>query len=435
MARWKNKVVELTRINLHTSAADSSDEVEENEQMKATVKQLQDHLVIVPVDKAGHNIAFVCKRWYAKKLQVELTNERGAYQNADETVEEVLERHKAMDKKHGFQHVEAFPYLYGILKAHKEPVQLRFIAGCSKRGAKILQKNKEEDAQSQSKETEGQFIRRMTREKYAKPRSTLTEAAKEGVKILRAIMDTLREREEQFYKQTGVRKWWTVESIEEVALSIKDAEHKLIGRKMRTADFTTMYTKLPHQRLLATVQTAWNRAVEFIAEGTDATKWGLRQDVEGNYGFGALEECEADSLTCETYMELMKFLITENHIWNGGELRKQVVGIPMGSPVSPHLANLFRYVVEAQFVEELLANGQRDQALQCEHTFGYIDDLCTFGGPLPTEEHHGIPMTVDDEPKESVNFLGMKITANKPMRPPRLGGHCGETGRVEFFCD
>ena len=120
-------------------------------------------------------------------------------------------------------------------------------------------------------------------------------------------------------------------------------------------------------------------------------------------------------------MELMEFLITENHIWNGKELRKQVVGIPMGSPVSPHLANLFRYVVEAQFVEELLKRGQKEAATACEFTFGYIDDLCTFEGPLPTEAHYGIPMTVDALPKESVNFLGMKITATKPDRPPRLG--------------
>ena len=76
----------------------------------------------------------------------------------------------------------------------------------------------------------------------------MTKASKEGVKVLRIIMDTLREREEEFYKKTGVRKWWTVESIEEVALSIKDAECKLVGKKMRTADFTTMYTKLPHEK-------------------------------------------------------------------------------------------------------------------------------------------------------------------------------------------
>jgi hypothetical protein len=121
------------------------------------------------------------------------------------------------------------------------------------------------------------------------------------------------------------------------------------------------------------------------------------------------------------FMELMEVLITDNHIWNGEELKRQVVGIPMGSPVSPHLANLFRYIVEAKFVESLVASGKLREAKACEHTFAYIDDLCTFEGPLPTEEHYGIPMTGDKEPKDTVNFLGMKITATNPNRSPRLG--------------
>ena len=419
---WKESILKHTQRNLDGLVNNNTQEVLENAQMKHVMKQLQEHLVVVPVDKAGHNIAFVCQTWYAQKLKEELTHENGAYRDAQETVEDVLERHKAMNDKFGFTHDESFPYLYGILKAHKQPVQLRFIAGCSKKGGAILKGANGKEQQKQEKENEEEFIRRMTRERNTKPKSSLTEASKEGVKMLRAVMDTLREREEDCFKKTGVRKWWTVESIEEVALGIKDAEHKLIGKKMRTADFTTMYTKLPHQKLLDTVIIAWDRAVEFKNKETASTgNWVLNLDWEGNYSFEQASAEMETGLTKQKYLELLEFLITENHIWNGGELRKQVIGIPMGSPVSPHLANLFRYVIEAQYVEELLRNGHKDQALACEHTYGYIDDLCTFGGPLPSEEHYGIPMTVDAIPRDSVNFLGMKITANKFDRPPRLG--------------
>lgn len=420
LENWKEKILQLTERNLICQSDKCNEEVRQDEQIKRAMRQIQENLVVVPVDKAGHNIAFVCKRWYAQKLKEELSHENGAYRGAQETVEDVLGRHKAMNDKFGFTHEEAFPYLYGILKAHKQPVQLRFIAGCSNRGQTILKNEK----RAKEKESEEDFIRKMTRERNPKPKSSLTEAAKEGVKVLRAVMDTLREREEEYYKKCGVRKWWTVESIEEVALSIKDAEHKLVGKKMRTADFTTMYTKLPHQRLIDTVSIAWDRAVEYKAGGMTSTTgdWCLRMDWETNYAFQQFDETmQREGMTKQTFMELMEFLIKENHIWNGTELRKQVIGIPMGSPVSPHLANLFRYVVEAQFVEDLLTNGEKDQALACEHTFGFIDDLCTFEGPLPTEEHYGIPMIVDPNPRESVNFLGMKITANKSGRPPRLG--------------
>ena len=53
--------------------------------------------------------------------------------------------------------------MYGILKAHKQPVQLRYIAGCSRKGAAILEKAKE--SEEVEKETEEEYIRRMTKEK------------------------------------------------------------------------------------------------------------------------------------------------------------------------------------------------------------------------------------------------------------------------------
>ena len=172
-----------------------------------------------------------------------------------------------------------------------------------------------------------------------------------------------------------------------------------------------MYTKLPHEKLMDTVSTAWDRAVEYKAKQmeTKADIWVLKLDWESKYSFVATEEEQKEEgITKETFMELLEFLIMENHIWNGKELRRQVIGIPMGSPVSPHLANLYRYVVEARFVEELLAKGQRQLALACEHTYAFIDDLLTFEGPLSTEEHYGIPMIVDDTLKETANFIHSK---------------------------
>ncbi len=56
---------------------------------------------------------------------------------------------------------------------------------------------------------------------------------------------------------------------------------------MRTADFTTMCTKLPHYRLLKTVKAAWSRAVEYKANemGGRAQDWMLIQDKEKTYNF------------------------------------------------------------------------------------------------------------------------------------------------------
>ena len=150
----------------------------------------------------------------------------------------------------------------------------------------------------------------------------------------------------------------------------------------------------------------------------------LTQNPEGKYEYTAIakvaEQGTQSQVTKADYLKLMEHLITENYIWNGGALLKQVVGIPMGSPVSPLMANLYRYVVEAEYTEDLIKKGDLPRAKSLEFTFGYIDDLLTFGGQLPTEEHYGIPMVSDQAPKDEVIFIGMKIKATNPSRPPRL---------------
>jgi len=156
LERWKDKILAMVDTNLSNEVFDEGERRKEK-RLGQVMKHLQENVVVVPVDKAGHNLGFVCKTWYVQKLKEELSNERGAYRTSPETVEQVLGRHAEFNKKFGFEHVEAFPYLYGILKAHKSPVQLRFIAGCSKKGGTIHEKEKAEGEESQFKESEESF--------------------------------------------------------------------------------------------------------------------------------------------------------------------------------------------------------------------------------------------------------------------------------------
>ena len=129
-------------------------------------------------------------------------------------------------------------------------------------------------------------------------------------------------------------------------------------------------------------------------DGTYSNQMGLPYQGHGN----------TDVITRATFLELMQHLIKENYIF---DLKKQVIGIPMGSPVSLQLANLFRYNVEAAFVESLVKNGEIATAKKCDFTFAYIDDLLTFGGPLPTEEDYDIPMNCTVVRKTLSSFIGM----------------------------
>ena len=42
----------------------------------------------------------------------------------------------------------------------------------------------------------------------------------------------------------------------------------------------------------------------------------------------------------QQYEELMRFVVTENYLWNGGTLLRQAIGLPMGTQAAPKMANI-----------------------------------------------------------------------------------------------
>ena len=96
--------------------------------------------VIVPADKAGNNIIFVCKYYYIKTLMDELGidstgNANGTYEAQLDTPDEVIKKQsETMEKEFKIKltdEEEKLPQMYWIPKLHKKPYKARFIAGSS----------------------------------------------------------------------------------------------------------------------------------------------------------------------------------------------------------------------------------------------------------------------------------------------------------------
>jgi hypothetical protein len=86
--------------------------------MWSVIKRLKEIFVIGPVDKAQHNLSFICKRFYQHVLSNEFSGE--AYSVVkDLTTEQILKTHHAWNNKYKYSHVDALPYLYWIGKFHK----------------------------------------------------------------------------------------------------------------------------------------------------------------------------------------------------------------------------------------------------------------------------------------------------------------------------
>ena len=104
-------------------------------------KELHNKYVLVPADKAGNNIIFVCKQFYIKTLMNELGINSDRNKKASLTYEEqqyspdaVTGNHTSSLTKFNIKLTEKerkLPQIYWIPKLHKKPYKSRFIAGSS----------------------------------------------------------------------------------------------------------------------------------------------------------------------------------------------------------------------------------------------------------------------------------------------------------------
>jgi hypothetical protein len=116
-------------------------------------------------------------------------------------------------------------------------------------------------------------------------------------------------------------------------------------------------------------------------------------------------------------MDAIRFLVTNTYLLNGSNLRRQAIGIPMGTNCAPTLANLFLYHFESAYIDRLVRQRLLEQAFAFHLTFRYIDDSLSIDNPQWKEACVG---STGIYPKElilndttpatgRVHFIGMNV--------------------------
>ena len=75
---------------------------------------------------------------------------------------------------------------------------------------------------------------------------------------------------------------------------------------------------------------------------------------------------------------MIEFLVDNIYVRFGGQLFRQMVGIPMGTNCAPLLADLFLYSYENEFLHKLIKEGKRKLARKFNLSYRYTDDLISF---------------------------------------------------------
>ena len=210
------------------------------------LSSLHDKYFIVPADKASNNIVFVCKSYYFKCLIKELginnnTSSNTTYKPTSFDKDEILANHRSFMTSlniHSGKESEDLPYLYWIPKLHKTPYKERYIAGSSTCSTKELSIH-------------------------------LT-------KILSAVKEGQQKYYETVYSRSGINHMWILKNSKDLLDNLKSRSFSQVS-SIKTFDFSTLYTTLPHDklktRLKETIHKAFSRndGSTFVVLGYNST--------------------------------------------------------------------------------------------------------------------------------------------------------------------
>ncbi len=236
------------------------------------------------------------------------------------------------------------PYLYWLPKMHKIPVGQRFIAG----SAKVV----------------------------------VSAASKVLCQFLKAIMSALKEKDDSHIAQTGVRRFFIVESFQEVTDFVNKWK-RLKGQGLRTFDFSTMYTTLDQDDLIDKIGKVIEEAFSHRTAERLSMSFGSRKPQWLRAGRES-HTPKHHTFTMEGLKDLVRYVVKNTYLCNGGKVVHQQVGLPMGTNAAGDLANLYLYFYESRFVDKLI-EVNRDKANAWHISFRYIDDFLSVDNPDSAE--------------------------------------------------
>ena len=274
-----------------------------------------------------------------------------------------------------------FGYIYSSIKFHKD--SRRFIAGLSKCSTTLLS-------------------------------SVLSD-------VLLFILNTLRRKDNLSIRSTGIRRFFVVSGYEEVADFCRswDFSHS-VRRSLDSADFATAYTSTPLDDLKQKVKLVLEEAWTFVSEekqvplGRLKVHWTGKKSCSWSSARKTHHSSSLHTFSLYLLVSLVEFLIDNIYALNGGILRRQTIGIPMGTNCAPAVFNLYLYYYESTWIDSLINTAQKELAKEFHLTFRLIDDVFAVDSPdfLTLSSCYPDFLTLESTtlPDKTVNFLGMHLS-------------------------
>ena len=174
---------------------------------------------------------------------------------------------------------------------------------------------------------------------------------------------------EKVYERSGKNHFWSIKNSCEVLN--KEKSRGFRASSLSTYDFSTLYTTLPHNlikdKLVVLIEITFQRECSLYIACNDKNAF-FTSDSVRNYNFWS----------CQKVCEALTFLLDNIYIRFGSKLYRQIVGVSMGTNCAPHVADLFLFCYERDFMLSLSEDNQPDVIEAFNSTSRYLDDLLTI---------------------------------------------------------
>ena len=224
---------------------------------------------------------------------------------------------------------KTLPIIYWIPKMHKSPVGQRFI--------------------------------------IASKLCTTKKLSRDVSKVFKLLFQQTRNFHDKSYFYSSYNKFWVDENSTPILDKIHWTNAKRNAKCISTFDFTTLYTKIPHQSLIDVLLqiidfTFSAGKKKYINVARKSAYWSSKKD---------------NSFSIQSLKLSVRFLVSECHFSFGNLVFTHVVGIPMGIDPAPFWANLYLYHYEKEYLSLLIHTNKR-KASKFHGVFRFIDDLCAI---------------------------------------------------------
>ena len=342
LTRWKNKIMEkveakirLLKIKIRPQ---KTNPVLKDTEVKEYLQTLHDKYVLVPIDKAANNVAIVCKRYYVQVILKEigiLGEGNNTYVRTKRLTEEIIDENSCYAERLGFEIKDmekVLPTMYWTPKMHKTPIGSRFIIASKVCSTKAISKAISNVCKLIYSQTENYHIKA----KYL----------------------------------SNYNKFWVLQNIDPIISKLNEINRKRRAKSIATYDFSTLYTKIPHDQLIARL----SQVIDFAFDGGD--KNCIRLSTSGIAFWGKKRKGKV-GFSKPGLKIAVRHLIENSYFIVGNVTMRQVIGILMGIDPAPFWANLFLYTYEKEYMEKLIAS-DKVKARHFHSTKRFIDDLCAI---------------------------------------------------------